>query len=64
MAVITSYSIHYTKLYERGLQHQDKLNYELNIGARRFKCTTIPIYREDIGLVGAICINVDSYNFV
>jgi len=46
-------------LKRRGLQHQDKLNYELNIGARRFKCTTIPIYREDIGLVGAICINVD-----
>jgi predicted transcriptional regulator YheO len=38
---------------------EDKLNYELNIGARRFKCTTIPIYRENYGLVGAICINVD-----
>lgn len=38
---------------------EDKLNYELNIGARRFKCTTIPIYREDYGLIGAICINVD-----
>ena len=43
----------------RGLQHQDKLNYELNIGSRRFKCTTIPILREGFGLVGAICINVD-----
>ena len=39
--------------------NEDKLNYELNIGARRFKCTTIPIYREDYGLIGAICINVD-----
>ena len=46
-------------LKTRGLQHQDKLNYELNIGSRRFKCTTIPIFREGFGLVGAICINVD-----
>jgi predicted transcriptional regulator YheO len=38
---------------------QDKLNYELNIGARRFKCTTIPILRKEFGVVGAICINVD-----
>lgn len=43
----------------RRLRNQDKLNYELNIGARKFKCTTIPIYRENLGLVGAICINVD-----
>lgn len=43
----------------RRLQNRDKLNYELNIGARKFKCTTIPIYREKYGLVGAICINVD-----
>jgi predicted transcriptional regulator YheO len=43
----------------RRLQNKDKLNYELNIGARKFKCTTIPIYRERYGLVGAICINVD-----
>jgi predicted transcriptional regulator YheO len=43
----------------RGLRNQDKLNYELNVGARKFKCTTIPIYREGYGLVGAICINVD-----
>jgi predicted transcriptional regulator YheO len=43
----------------RRLQNQDKLNYELNIGARKFKCTTIPIYREGYGLVGAICVNVD-----
>lgn len=38
---------------------QDKLNYELNIGARKFKCTTIPIFRDPDGLIGAICINVD-----
>ncbi|MDA0707401.1 MAG: PAS domain-containing protein [Proteobacteria bacterium] len=44
----------------RRLRNQDKLNYELNIGARKFKCTTIPIYRENCGLVGAICINVDA----
>lgn len=46
-------------LKTRREQNQDKLNYELNIGARRFKCTTIPIYRERYGLIGAICINVD-----
>jgi predicted transcriptional regulator YheO len=38
---------------------QDKLNYELNIGARRFKCTTIPIVRKEFGVVGALCINID-----
>jgi predicted transcriptional regulator YheO len=38
---------------------QDKLNYELNIGSRRFKCTTIPILRKDYGVVGALCINID-----
>ena len=42
-------------------QNQDKLNYELNIGSRKFKCTTIPIYRDGYGLVGAICINVDHH---
>src|SRR6266446_831674 len=46
-------------LKKRQLQHEDKLNYELNIGARKFKCTTIPIYRPEFGVVGAICINVD-----
>lgn len=46
-------------LKTRGLQNQDKLNYELNIGARKFKCTTMPIFRENFGLVGAICINLD-----
>lgn len=43
----------------RKMLEQDKLNYELNIGARKFKCTTIPIFRKEYGLVGAICINVD-----
>jgi predicted transcriptional regulator YheO len=38
---------------------QDKLNYELNIGARKFKCTTIPVFRDPDGLVAAVCINVD-----
>src|SRR5881275_1388378 len=46
-------------LKRRQLQNEDKLNYELNIGARKFKCTTIPISRKDFGIVGAICINVD-----
>jgi predicted transcriptional regulator YheO len=47
-------------LKKRQLQHEDKLNYELNIGTRKFKCTTIPIYRPEFGVVGAICINVDA----
>jgi len=46
-------------LKKRQMQHGDKLNYELNIGARKFKCTTIPIIRKEFGVVGAICINVD-----
>src|SRR5438067_2570241 len=46
-------------LKKRQLAHEDKLNYELNIGARKFKCTTIPIYRPEFGIVGAICINID-----
>ena len=47
-------------LKKRHLSHEDKLNYELNIGARRFKCTTIPIIRPEYGVVGAICVNVDA----
>jgi predicted transcriptional regulator YheO len=47
-------------LKKRQLLHEDKLNYELNIGTRRFKCTTIPILRKDFGIVGAICINIDA----
>ena len=47
-------------LKRRQLLHEDKLNYELNIGARRFKCTTIPVIRKEFGIVGAICINIDA----
>jgi class 3 adenylate cyclase len=50
-------------LKTRKVHNQDKLNYELRIGSRLFKCTTIPIFRRDYGLVGAICINVDA-NFI
>jgi class 3 adenylate cyclase len=50
-------------LKTRRLRGEDKINYELNIGSRQFKCTTIPIFRAEYGLVGAICINVDS-NFI
>jgi predicted transcriptional regulator YheO len=46
-------------LMRRVNQNQDKLNYELKIGARRFKCTTVPIVRKEYGVVGAICINID-----
>jgi predicted transcriptional regulator YheO len=46
-------------LKKRQLLHEDKLNYELSIGARKFKCTTIPITRKEFGIVGAICINID-----
>jgi predicted transcriptional regulator YheO len=47
-------------LKKRQLSHEDKLNYELNLGARKFKCTTIPIIRKEYGVVGAVCINVDA----
>ena len=47
-------------LKKRQMSHEEKLNYALNIGGRRFKCTTIPIVRKDYGVVGAICINVDA----
>jgi predicted transcriptional regulator YheO len=47
-------------LKKRQLANEDKLNYELNIGSRRFKCTTIPIVRKEFGVVGAICINIDA----
>ena len=47
-------------LKKRQLSHEEKLNYELNLGARKFKCTTIPIIRKEYGVVGAICINVDT----
>ena len=35
-------------LKKRQMTHEEKLNYELNIGARRFKCTTIPITRPEL----------------
>src|SRR6202030_1901400 len=47
-------------LKRRQLLNEEKLNYELNIGTRKFKCTTIPIKRKEFGIVGAICINVDA----
>src|SRR5947209_18131 len=47
-------------LKKRQLLHEEKLNYELNIGSRRFKCTTIPIVRKEFGIVGAVCINIDA----
>src|SRR5438477_11098762 len=47
-------------LKKRQLKNEDKLNYELRIGSRRFKCTTIPITRKEFGIVGAICINIDA----
>lgn len=46
-------------LKKRKILNEDKLNYELNIGARKFKCTTIPIYHKSYGLIGAVCINID-----
>ena len=47
-------------LKKRQLLNEEKLNYELNIGARKFKCTTIPIKRKEFGIVGVICINIDA----
>lgn len=47
-------------LKRRRMLNQDKLNYGLEIGARRFKCTTVPILREPYGIVGAVCINIDT----
>ncbi|MEO8439512.1 MAG: PAS domain-containing protein [Spartobacteria bacterium] len=47
-------------LKKRQLSQEEKLNYELNLGGRKFKCTTIPIIRPEYGVVGAICINVDA----
>lgn len=50
-------------LKKRKALNEDKLNYELNIGSRKFKCTTIPVFRKDYGLIGAVCINIDI-NFI
>ena len=46
-------------LKRRKFLKEDKLNYELNIGTRKFKCTTIPINHKTYGLIGAVCINID-----
>lgn len=48
-------------LKTRRQRGEDKVNYELNIGPRQFKCTTIPIFRPNLGLVGAVCINIDMH---
>ncbi len=48
-------------LKTRRQKGEDKVNYELNIGSRTFKCTTIAIHRPDYGLVGAVCINIDVH---
>ena len=50
-------------LKTRRQRGEEKVNYELNIGSRKFKCTTVPLFRPDYGLVGAICVNVDA-NFI
>ena len=47
-------------LKKRQMSNEEKLNYELNLGGRKFKCTTIPIIRPEYGVVGAICLNVDA----
>lgn len=47
-------------LKKRQASNEDKLNYEIDLGARKFKCTTVPIIRPEYGVVGAICINVDA----
>lgn len=47
-------------LKKRQASNEDKLNYAIDLGARKFKCTTIPIIRPEYGVVGAICINVDA----
>lgn len=46
-------------LKKRKYLNEDKVNYELNIGARKFKCTTIPIFHKSYGLISALCINID-----
>lgn len=46
-------------LKRRQTLNQDKLNHDLQIGARNFKCKTVPLVHERYGIVGAVCINVD-----
>src|SRR5947208_16473466 len=47
-------------LKRRQLLNEEKLNYELNIGARKFKCTTIPTKRKEFAIVCATFINIDA----
>src|SRR5438445_13623516 len=37
-------------LKKRQVLNEDKLNYEIDLGARKFKCTTIPILRPEYGV--------------
>src|ERR1700693_2936180 len=46
-------------LKKRQLQNEDKLNYELIIGSRKFKSTTITIYQQRYGHGGVIQIHVE-----
>lgn len=48
-------------LKTRRQRGEDKVNYELTIGSRLFKCTTVPLFRPEYGLVGALCVNVDVH---
>ena len=48
-------------LKTRRQKGENKVNYELNIGSRTFKCTTVAIFRPDYGLVRAVCINIDAH---
>src|SRR5438093_13667646 len=47
-------------LKRRQLLNEEKLNYELNIGARKIKCTTTTIVRKEFGVVDALSINIDA----
>src|SRR5260370_34061562 len=42
-------------LKRRQFLNEEKLNYALNIGARKFKSTTIPIKRNEFGIARALC---------
>jgi class 3 adenylate cyclase len=48
-------------LKTRRQRGEDKVTYEINLGSRQFKCTTVPIFRPEYGLVGALCINIDTH---
>ncbi len=40
-------------------RNEDKLNYQLDIGARRFCAPRFRFRCKEYGVVGAICINID-----